>query len=282
MKIIKPIRSIQKNISQLKRQNKKIGFVPTMGALHEGHVSLIRKARRENDIVVASIFVNPMQFGPNEDFHQYPREEKKDKKFLQSEKIDILFYPTVEEMYKKDQLTFVEVETMTQGLCGEFRPDHFRGVTTVVAKLLNIVRPDVLYLGQKDAQQAAIIKKMAVDLNMPVAVKICPTIREKDGLAMSSRNSYLTVRQRLEAPVLFQALQSARKIILNGQCSVRKIIGMIEKMITLKSSADIQYIQCVNAQTLRPLTKFDNRIMIALAVNFGKTRLIDNIVFDLK
>jgi len=280
MRSIRAVKSLRKILKEYKNKNKTIGFIPTMGALHEGHLSLMRKSRQENDIVVVSIFVNPKQFGPEEDFTQYPRDEKKDKLLARKEKIDIIFYPSVEEVYPKGFMTFVDVEDLSNALCGQFRPGHFRGVTTVMSKLLNIVTPDVLYLGQKDAQQAVIIKKMVRDLNLPVHVKICATAREKDGLAWSSRNRYLTKNQRQEAPVLFESLKAAKRLILNGERNASKVIQKMQTQINKQSSAEIEYIVCVNTETLKSLARIQNEVMIALSIKFGKTRLIDNIVFN--
>ena len=219
MRIFNSARSLHNVIGLLKSRKKRIGFVPTMGALHRGHCSLIRHSRRENNITVVSIFVNPKQFGPKEDFDAYPRPEKSDISLAKKERVDIIFYPSEKKMYPTGFLTSVQVDTISRILCGKSRPGHFEGVATVVCKLLNIVAPDVLYLGQKDAQQAVVIKRMATDLNIPVAVRICPTIREKDGLALSSRNSYLSPHQRLEAPVLYRALRNAKQRALEGQHS---------------------------------------------------------------
>ena len=206
MLIIKNIKSINSKINSLKRSGRSIGFVPTMGALHEGHLSIMRRARRQNDIVVVSVFVNPKQFGLNEDFARYPRQEKKDHLLAKKEKVDIIFYPSIEEIYPTRYLTYINVEGISRILCGHDRPVHFKGVTTIVGKLLNLVRPDNLYLGQKDAQQVIVLRKMIVDLNFPVKVRVCPIVREPDGLALSSRNKYLTNQQRLESPGLIQAL----------------------------------------------------------------------------
>ncbi|MDP8212178.1 MAG: pantoate--beta-alanine ligase [Candidatus Zapsychrus exili] len=282
MLTIKSTKQATKAIKEISSKNKSIGFVPTMGALHEGHLSLIKKARRECDIVVLSIFVNPTQFAANEDLNKYPRQKKKDELLAKKEKVDIIFYPSVEEMYKNDCLTFVETTGLGKLLCGKYRPRHFRGITTVVAKLLNIVTPNVIYLGSKDGQQAIIIRKMVDDLNFNVKVRICPTIRERDGLAMSSRNSYLTKKQRSESAVLFKALKLAKKEILSGQYNSKKIINFIRNFIITKSSAKIDYIGCVNRDSLKSLEKLHGRVMIALAVKFKKVRLIDNIVFKVK
>ena len=278
MRVVRSVRSIQQLIRKAKSAGKTIGFVPTMGALHDGHRSLLRRCHRENDLVVLSIFVNPKQFGPEEDFGKYPRREQADKKLAKKEKVDIMFVPTAEEMYPEGYLTYIEVERMTHVLCGKSRPGHFRGVTTVVGKLLNIVMPDVLYLGQKDAQQAAVVTRMARDLNFSVIVKICPTVREADGLAMSSRNEYLTVSQRKEAKVLYRSLREARQNVTAGNHSAMAIISKIRSRITRASSGRIDYIECVDADTFTPLKRIQGKTMIVLAVWFGKTRLIDNII----
>lgn len=278
MRAIKSVRSIQQLIKKAKLTGKTVGFVPTLGALHDGHRSLLRRCRRENDIVVLSIFVNPKQFGPKEDFAGYPRREPADKKLAKKEKVDIIFIPTAKEMYPEGYLTYVEVERMTQGLCGRSRSGHFRGVTTVVGKLLNILLPDVLYLGQKDIQQAAVLTRMVRDLNFPVIVKICPTVREAGGLAMSSRNEYLTADQRKEAAVLYRSLREARQSVVAGNRLARAIISKIRSRIARESSGRIDYIECVDADTFMPLKRIQGKAIVALAVWFGKTRLIDNII----
>lgn len=282
MRIIRTIKSLRRAIQKIKKENKTIGFVPTMGALHEGHLSLVRASKKENDITVMSIFVNPTQFGPREDFKNYPRVFKKDKKLAKKEKVDIIFYPSVEEMYTNGRLAFIDVEKITENLCGKFRPGHFKGVATVVGKLLNIVLPDVMYLGEKDAQQVVVLKKVVDDLNFPVKIRICPTIREPDGLAMSSRNAYLTDHERKEAPVLFKALKKAKQKIMAGKRSTKQIIGLINRMIKTESCGKIQYVECVSADDLTPLKALKGRVMIALAVYFGTTRLIDNITLKVK
>ena len=233
---------------------------------------------KENDIVVLSIFVNPKQFGPKEDLAKYPRRERSDKKLAKEEKVDIIFIPTAKKMYPEGYLTYIEVEKMTEGLCGKSRPGHFKGVTTVVGKLLNIVMPDILYLGQKDAQQAAVLTRMVGDLSFPVAVKICPTVRESNGLAMSSRNQYLTTSQRQEAAILYRSLKEARQSVAAGNYSAVAIIDKIRSRIRRESSGRIDYIECVAADTFAPLKKIQGKTIIAVAVWFGKTRLIDNII----
>jgi len=279
MQVITSIKSLKQEIK--KNKNKKIGFVPTMGALHDGHLSLIQKCRRENDISILSIFINPTQFGPDEDYTNYPREEKKDKILAQKEKIDIIFYPSKEMMYPSDYLTFVNVEKTTNALCGKSRPEHFRGVTTIVCKLLNLVEPDTIYLGQKDFQQAAVISKMIEDLNFNVSVKICPTVREKDGLALSSRNKYLSQKQRQEAPIIYQTLKEAKKKILSGDTRVDVLKNFIYSNITTKSSANVEYVECVDPKSMESIKNLkDGKATIAVALRFKKTRLIDNIIIN--
>lgn len=281
MQMIRSVKSMQSAIRRLRTAGKKIGFVPTMGALHEGHLSLVRRARRENEVVVLSIFVNPAQFSPREDFKAYPRQEKEDKLLAKREKVDIIFYPSEHEMYPPGCLTHIDVDKIAGILCGKSRPGHFRGVATVVGKLLNSVMPDTVYFGQKDAQQAVVLKQMIRDLNFPVAVKVCPIVRGHDGLALSSRNLYLSDRQRREALVLSRGLKEAKKKIVSGERNAQKVIRTIRKKIAARSSGRIDYVACVDADTLEPLKKLKGNILIALAVYFGKTRLIDNIVFRL-
>ena len=278
MQTITNLNALRKTIKPLKLKGRIIGFVPTMGALHEGHCSLMRKARRECDIVVVSIFVNPKQFGPNEDFARYPRQKKKDELLAQKENVDIIWHPSADQIYKQGFLTYVETARLGNTLCGKSRPGHFKGVTTIVAKLLNEVTPSILYLGQKDGQQAIILKKMVEDLDFDVQVKICPTVRERDGLAMSSRNPFLTEQQRREAPMLYQALKEAKKNILSGERDTQTMTSNIRSFITKKTSGKIDYIACVDRETLSSLKNIVGSVMIALAVKFGNVRLIDNII----
>ncbi len=281
MKILRDIKKMQSMAARLRKEAKAIGFVPTMGALHEGHLSLMRMARQENDYVVVSIFVNPTQFGPQEDFKKYPRNFRRDAFLCKSEGVDIIFYPDARSMYADDYKTYVNVEGLSDSLCGKFRPGHFRGVATVVAKLFNIVQPVRAYFGQKDAQQVTIIKKMVSDLNIPVQIRVLPTLRENDGLAMSSRNSYLSPVERSEAQVLSAAMNLAKDLIRKGNRDSLSIIRKIWRLIKQKKSASVQYICVVNPETLEPIEKIKDKVLIALAVYFGKTRLIDNIVVDL-
>ncbi len=283
MRQIKSPAVLQKEIRQLIRKGKTIGFVPTMGALHEGHLSLIRKARRENDIVVLSIFVNPSQFDPKkEDFSAYPRDKKTDILLAKEENVDIIFLPTTDMMYPTPFLTSVEVAELTRNLCGRSRPTHFRGVTTIVVKLINLVLPDIMYLGQKDAQQAFVLKRMVKDLNFATKIKICPTVRAKDGLALSSRNQYLTSDQRRQAPAIYEALKKARQAVKSGVTSSQKIRKLIEQHISQHTDSKIDYIECVETETLNPVKHLKGNILIALAVKFNTARLIDNILVQAK
>lgn len=283
MRIINSTKSLKKQINQFKQNNLTIGFVPTMGALHQGHASLLRKSRRENDISILSIYVNPTQFDiKKEDFSSYPRDKKNDILLAKKENVDIIFLPTNKIIYPKGFCSYITTEGLTSTLCGQSRPRHFRGVTTIVGKLLNLVEPDTMYLGQKDAQQAIVLQQMVKDLNYPVKVKICPTVREKDGLAMSSRNRYLTTTQRMEAPVLFQSLQIAKKIIGNGEKNSKSIKSFIRQQIRTKTSSRIDYVECVNIETLQPVKQIKGKMLIALAVKFSNARLIDNIVVTTK
>lgn len=278
MKVISKISSIRGFIRAEKTRGRTIGYVPTMGALHQGHLSLIRQAKRDCDICVVSIFVNPIQFGPKEDYRKYPRDLEKDSILARSAGCDCVFFPDAREMYPDNYLTYVNVEKITDCLCGRLRPGHFKGVTTVVSKLFNIVQPDIAYFGQKDYQQALVIKKTVEDLNMPLRIKVMPIIRESDGLAMSSRNAYLSAQERLDAGVLYQSLQKAKAMISRGERNSQKIIREMRKMILSKKTAKIDYAQVADAQTLMPASIIKDKTLIALAVRIGKTRLIDNIV----
>jgi pantoate--beta-alanine ligase len=278
MKVIDTISRMSTLIKILKKEGKSIGFVPTMGYLHEGHTSLVRTAKKHTDVVVMSIFVNPIQFGRDEDFDKYPRDLKRDEELARVAGADIIFYPSLKEMYPDGYSTYVDVEGLTEGLCGASRPGHFRGVTTVVMKLFWIVKPDVAYFGQKDAQQAFVIKKMVQDLNIDVEIKVLPTVREKDGLAMSSRNSYLSPEERKDATVLYQSLKKAESMVESGEHDARKIIRAIEEMIKSKPRLKIEYISIVDTKKLKPVSTVSGEVLIAIAVYVGKTRLIDNII----
>jgi pantoate--beta-alanine ligase len=254
-----------------------VGLVPTMGALHEGHASLIRAARAETGFVAVSIFVNPAQFGPKEDFSRYPRQMEKDLQLCRHEEVDIVFAPHADDIYPPGFCTYVEVAGLQDVLCGASRPGHFRGVATVVLKLLEIVQPDVAYFGQKDAQQVRIIEQMVRDLNVPVRVHVCPIVREADGLALSSRNQYLDADQRRQALVLSQALERAQQAIENGERDAGVIRRLLEAHIRTAPAARIDYLAVVDGQTLAAVERVDGDVLIALAVKFGDTRLIDNI-----
>lgn len=267
------------NIAQdLKKKGKTIGFVPTMGALHEGHLGLIRGAQKENDITVVSIFVNPIQFGPTEDFSRYPRPLKQDTAFCLKQKVDLLFYPPANQMYKMGFKTYVEVEELSNVLCGVERKDHFRGVATVVCKLFNIVQPDSAYFGQKDAQQAIIIQRMVKDLNMPIRIRVMPIVRHRNGLALSSRNVYLDEQERQDALCLSEALKHAKNLIKSGERNCQIIIKKLREFIESKKTARIEYVSIVDFNNLKPIERIIDKCLIALAVRIGKTRLIDNII----
>ncbi len=263
-----------------RRLKRRIGLVPTMGALHEGHFSLIRCARKENDIVVVSIFVNPAQFGPGEDFRKYPRCVKKDIESCRKLGVDVVFLPNKEDMYPAGYCTFVNVNGLSEVLCGASRPGHFCGVATVIVKLLNIIRPDAVYMGQKDAQQAIIVSRLVDDLNFPVSVRVVPTVRQEDGLALSSRNAYLSGEERYEALVLYKALKLAETLIKGGQRDAARIIGAMSRLIKKNKKAKIDYIGIVDCKSLKAVKKIKSGDLIALAVKIGRTRLIDNKVID--
>lgn len=275
--VVHTIVEVREAVAKARRAALQVGFVPTMGALHEGHASLIRQASTECDYVVVSIFVNPLQFGPSEDFDRYPRTMPADVTLAGDMGADLIFAPSVQEMYPEPQLTFVEVEQITGGLCGASRPGHFKGVSTVVTKLFNIVLPDAAYFGQKDAQQAAVIKRMVKDLSMPLEIRVCPTVRESDGLAKSSRNVYLTADQRAAAPVLYQALQQAEQAIQAGERDAAIIQESMARLIEEQPLAQIDYCVVVDADSLAPVSYIENDVLLAVAVYFGKTRLIDNV-----
>lgn len=281
MKVIDSIPQIKDEIKKIKKKNLSIGFVPTMGYLHAGHISLIKKAREVNDIVITSIFVNPTQFGPNEDFDKYPRDEKRDLQKCKENGCDIVFLPKKDEIYPDNFLTFVHVENLGKGLCGKSRPTHFRGVTTVLTKLFNIVEPDRAYFGQKDAQQLVIVKKMVEDLNMDTQIIGCPIIREKDGLAISSRNSYLNDEERKDATLLYRSLKLAEELIKAGEKNISKIRKEMEKTILSGKNNSIDYIEFVNCKTLNPVSEIKDTTLIAIAVKTGNTRLIDNIIVNI-
>lgn len=278
MKIISSAKEMTFLSKELGRSGQTIGFVPTMGALHEGHLSLVRAAREQTDIVVISIFVNPTQFGPNEDFSRYPRTFEKDSAMLAAEKTDYIFSPSVEEMYPKDATSWVDIEGPSGKLDGRSRPGHFRGVTTVVSKLFNIVQPDMAFFGQKDAAQVAVIRKMVRDLNFPVQIVVCPIVRETDGLAMSSRNAYLNAEQRKQALVLSQALKKVERLAAEGETNPEKLIAAGQQAMAAEPAVRLDYFEVVNPDTLDPVNDVSGGALVAVAAFVGTTRLIDNLL----
>jgi len=277
MEIIDTIARMKKVRRELKGT---VGFVPTMGYLHEGHLTLVKHSHAANDFTIVSIFVNPTQFGPNEDFDRYPRDYPRDFALLEKEKTDVVFLPPPQEMYPAGYNTWVDVEKVTERLEGAIRHGHFRGVATVVAKLFNIIEPTRTYFGQKDAQQCVVVKKMIVDLNMNLEMIIVPTVREPDGLAMSSRNVYLNTEERNQAPVLFQALSKAHSLWIGGERNSKKLRENMIEIIRQKPLGKIEYISIANALDLQELEQADPPAVISLAVKFGRTRLIDNIILE--
>ncbi|HLG22508.1 MAG TPA: pantoate--beta-alanine ligase [Candidatus Manganitrophaceae bacterium] len=280
MKTVSRIQTLQKILAPL-RGKKKVGLVPTMGALHEGHLSLIRRAKRECGCVVVSLFVNPLQFGPKEDFKTYPRDLPGDRKKAASAGADLLWAPSVEEMFPPGHQTFVEVEGVGRRWEGASRPGHFRGVATVVAKLFQIVRPDRVYLGQKDYQQTRVILRMVRDLAFDLSVRICPTLREKDGLAMSSRNQRLSAEERKAAPVLYKALRNGEALIREGERESRRVIQRMEEVIRSEARAKIDYIALADPETLEPIDRIAGRVVLLGGVKIGAVRLIDNLVMNI-
>jgi len=278
MDIIESVQEMSRLTRELRRAGQTIGFVPTMGFLHEGHLSLVREAKKENDRVVVSIFVNPTQFGPGEDYEQYPRDLEGDAEKLRVIGIDYIFNPEVADMYPEGYNSFVEVSGITEVLCGKSRPGHFRGVTTVVTKLFNIIQPDRAYFGQKDFQQLMVIKKMVRELNIPVEVKGLPIIREEDGLARSSRNKYLDNRERAAATVLYRSLMRARELYQKGIKDTYRIKKEVVDLISSEPLARIDYVEIVDPDTLQKLDSIEDQGLVALAVYIGKTRLIDNLL----
>ena len=277
---MKVVKTVQEFRDQRKNLSNPLGFVPTMGFLHEGHLSLVRAAHRECRSVVVSIFVNPTQFGPNEDFEAYPRDMDADLEKLEGEQVDIVFTPDKDDLYPAGFQTWVEVESLTQPLEGIVRPGHFRGVTTVVAKFFNIIQPDRTYFGQKDAQQAAVLRRMAADLNFPLAVITCPTLREPDGLAMSSRNTYLNPEQRKAAAVLYRSLNEARLAFEKGEKNANSLRQLVKNIIAGEPLARLDYVSCADLVTLQEMDKIERQALLSMAVFIGKTRLIDNVILD--
>lgn len=280
MLICRTVEEIRKFVREARSKGQKVGLVPTMGYLHEGHLTLMREAKKSCDVVVISIFVNPLQFGPKEDFAQYPRDFERDARMAEDVGVDAIFVPEAEEMYPRGFSTHVDVEGLVDCLCGASRPGHFRGVATVVTKLFNIVLPDKAFFGQKDAQQVLVIKRMAEDLNMPLEIVAVPTVREADGLAMSSRNIYLSAEQRKAALVLSQSLEAAREAVAGGQRDADKILRLVREMISGQPLASIDYVELRALPNLEPVQFINGPVLLALAVKFDKTRLIDNAVLE--
>ncbi len=280
MKIVNTINEVRECVKAWKKQGLTVGLVPTMGYLHEGHASLIKRASKENDKVVVSDFVNPIQFGPKEDLASYPRDINRDAKVCEEAGADIIFHPTAEEMYCKDFSTFVDITGPSDELCGKSRPIHFKGVCTVVSKLFLIVAPHKAYFGQKDAQQLAVIKRMVRDLNFDIEIVGCPIVREADGLAKSSRNTYLNAEERKAAVVLHKALEEGKKLVLNGETSAQAVVDKITQIINGEPLAKIDYVQAVSFPNIQIVNKVDGDILVAVAVYIGKTRLIDNFIIE--
>ncbi|SFC81473.1 pantoate--beta-alanine ligase [Pragia fontium] len=281
VQIVKTISEVRDTVKAWKKAGYQVGFVPTMGYLHEGHQSLMSAAKADNHKVVVSIFVNPMQFGPNEDLASYPRDIDKDQQLCQQAGVDLIFHPDASEIYAEDFCSFVDMTGLTEELCGRSRPAHFRGVCTVVSKLFNIVQPDKAYFGQKDAQQLAVIRRMVRDLNIDVQVIGCPIVREADGLAKSSRNSYLNAEQRQAALCLSQAISLGQQLVQRGERNCQKITSSMQSIITQQPLARVDYITIVDAETLRPIEQIHQSILCAIAVYIGNTRLIDNFIVDI-
>ena len=280
MEVAQTIETMRKLTEAARRSGRKIGFAPTMGALHVGHVSLIEAAAKECDFIVVSIFVNPTQFGPGEDFEKYPRPVEADLEICRKAGVDVVFAPAPKEMYPAEHLAWVAVEKLTEPLCGRSRPGHFRGVTTVCAKLFNIVAPDAAYFGQKDAQQVVVIKRMVQDLNMPLRIVVCPTVREPNGLAVSSRNQYLSAQQKRDARKIYQSLEKCRQMIAAGVRDPRQIIAEMQNVLRQVPSIEIEYVSLVDAETLETIERIAGRVLAAVAVRLGLARLIDNILVD--
>lgn len=278
MQIVHTVADMQRTADALRAAGRRIGLVPTMGYLHAGHTSLITFARRRADIVVVSLFVNPTQFGPGEDYRTYPRDLERDLRLIRETGGDVVFNPSAEEMYPPDFAASVQVERLTEGLCGASRPGHFRGVTTVVAKLFNAIKPHFAVFGQKDAQQCLVIRRMARDLGMDVEISIAPTVREPDGLAMSSRNVYLNPDERAQATALHRALSLAGRMVESGERDPAAVISRMRALIAERPAARIDYVAIVDTGRLEPVDRLAGEILVALAVRFGKARLIDNII----
>lgn len=282
MQIITSTKEIQLRCDKLRAEGKTIGLVPTMGYLHKGHLSLVRQSCADNDVTVVSIFVNPTQFGPDEDYEEYPRDPERDHRLLEELDVDLVFEPSSEDMYASDASTVVEVKgNLTRVLCGASRPTHFQGVTTVVAKLFNLTKPHRAYFGQKDAQQLVVIERMVRDLNFDIEIVPMPTVREEDGLAVSSRNEYLSSEEREAATILYRSLLLAEKLIDEGERDANAVIKQMRNLIQAEPLAEIDYVEIVDAHNLEKLTMIEGHVLIALAVFIGDTRLIDNVMLTI-
>ena len=278
MKIVSSVEEVRNQVKEWRKQGLTVGLVPTMGYLHEGHQSLIKASVENNDRTVVSVFVNPIQFGPNEDLATYPRDLDRDSKLCEETGADLIFHPEKENMYDDDFCTYIDMDSVTKNLCGKTRPTHFRGVCTVVGKLFNIVAPDRAYFGQKDAQQLAVIRRMVRDLNFDLEIVGCPIIREDDGLAKSSRNTYLSEEERKAALVLSRSLKEGKALIESGEKDAKKVVDSIRKVIETEPLAKIDYVEAVDFDTIEPIETINNNTLVAIAVYIGKTRLIDNII----
>jgi pantoate--beta-alanine ligase len=278
MKISQTIEQARAASRSAKLSGQRVGLVPTMGALHEGHLSLVRAAKTQCDVVAVSVFVNPTQFGPSEDFSKYPRDFERDQELLQKEGVDLVFAPSVDEMYPPGAPTYVTVEALSERLCGRSRPGHFRGVTSVVSKLFHIIEPDKAFFGQKDAAQVAILRRMVRDLNFPVEIVVCPIVREPDGLAMSSRNAYLDPQQRDSALVLYRSLNRVQKMFIAGEREIPRLLSAGKEMFVQEPSVRLDYFEIVDPESLEPLSNLYKPALVAVAAFLGSTRLIDNVV----
>ena len=282
MRIIENIAEMKEFVVQAKSRGQSIGLVPTMGSLHEGHLTLLRTARKACDVVVVSIFVNPTQFGPNEDFAQYPRDLAGDSKAAEGAGADVIFHPQAAEMYPGGYASFIEVSNITEKLCGLSRPGHFRGVATVVTKLLHIIQPDRAFFGQKDAQQVMVLQRMVADLNMNVALEVVPIVRENDGLAMSSRNAFLSAIEREAALSLARSLKIAEELVASGENTIARIKSRVMSEIQMETLTEIEYVEAYSYPLLEEVTHIKGKVLLALAVRVGKTRLIDNIILEVR
>lgn len=280
MQVVRTIEELRASVAEARAAGKRVGLVPTMGALHVGHISLMQAAATRCDFVVVSIFVNPTQFGPGEDLEAYPKPFEKDVAICEQQGVAVVFAPTPEQMYPRENVTWVTVKKLTEPLCGRLRPGHFRGVTTVCTKLFNIVGPDIAFFGQKDAQQALVIRRMVADLNMPLDIEVCPTVREADGLAVSSRNRYLSEQQRREATVLYRSLQKCRAMIEAGVRNADEIRAAMIAVLEEVPALAVEYVSLADAESLQELTELQGQVLVAIAARLGPARLIDNILVE--